>query len=147
MKPGIWCRAATCLTGASILCCWLMCLFFFAPVVRPATSGSASPVRTPKCTIDIASTEASSCTLVKAKDEWILWSNSASSHRSIHFKSDNSPFTEMNCWDVDPGARARSGPVILNAALKTYVGYTSSVPCGSNPPSEAGSGTIEVIVQ
>lgn len=89
----------------------------------------------------------SDCALVKAKDEWILWMNSDSKPRSIHFKSDDNPFTEASCWDVAPGARARSGPVALNAALKTYVSYTSDAPCSANPPPDNGRGTAKVTVQ
>ena len=112
----------------------------------PRTTASAA-VRTPKCTIDIADGKESDCTLVKAKDEWILWMNSGSVPRSIHFKSDDNPFTEKTCWDVTAGARERSGPVALNTALKTYNSYTSDAPCGSNPPSSASRGISNVTVQ
>jgi hypothetical protein len=122
-------------------------LIFCTATANSARSGSAPAVRTAKCTIDIADGKESDCTLIKANDEWILWMNSASKPRSIHFKSDENPFTEKSCWDVGPGARARSGPIALNAALKAYVGHTSDVPCDSNPPSNANRGTPKVIVQ
>jgi hypothetical protein len=122
-------------------------LVFCTATASPARSGSAPAVRTAKCTIDIADGRESDCALVKANDEWILWMNSASKPRSIHFKSDENPFTEKSCWDVAPGARARSGPIALNAASKTYVGHTSDVPCDSNPPSNANRGAAKVIVQ
>lgn len=130
----------------SLTCAGLM-LMFCASIASSARSGSAPAVRTPKCTIDIADGKESDCTLIKANDEWILWMNSAPSTRSIHFKSDDNPFTEKNCWDVQAGARARSGPIALNAASKTYVGHTSDVPCSSNPPSNANRGATKVIVQ
>jgi hypothetical protein len=120
---------------------------FCASTGSPAGSGSAPAVRTPKCTIDIADGRESDCTLIKKNDEWILWMNSSSRPRSIHFKSDDNPFTEKSCWDVGVGARDRSGPVALNAASKAYVAYTSDIPCDSNPPSNANRGTPKVIVQ
>jgi hypothetical protein len=116
-----------------------------APAASHPGSRAGAPVRTPQCTVDIASGKESDCTLVKAKYEWILWMNSASVLRSIHFKSDDNPFTEASCWEVRPGARERSGPIALNAALKTYVSYTSDVACGSNPPSNGG--VAKVVVQ
>jgi hypothetical protein len=125
----------------------LLMLVFCASTASPAGSGPAPAVRTAKCTIDIADGKESDCTLVKANDEWILWMNSASNNRSIHFKADDNPFTEKSCWDVQAGARARSGPIALNAASKAYVGHTSDVPCNSDPPSPANRGTPKVIVQ
>jgi hypothetical protein len=131
---------------SSITCVGLV--FLFCPsTARPAAPGDASAVRTPKCTIDIAAGRESDCTLIKANDEWILWMNSSSVPRSIYFKSDDNPFTEASCWDVAAGARARSGPAALNAALKAYVGYTSDVPCHSNPPSHTDGGTAKVMIQ
>ena len=123
-------------------------VFLFCPSSASlADSGSGSPVRTPKCTIDIAAGKESDCALIKASDEWILWMNSSSVARSVHFRSDANPFAEASCWDVAVGARARSGPVALGAALKAYVGYTSDVPCHSNPPSGADRSSLKVIVQ
>jgi hypothetical protein len=132
---------------------WIVLSIIFAglafeigtPTASHAGSRAGAPVRTPQCTVDIASGEESDCTLVKAKDQWILWMNSSAKLRSIHFKSDDDPFTEKSCWEVMPGARERSGPIALNAALKTYVSYTSDVPCGSNPPSNGG--VAKVVVQ
>src|SRR5271168_791062 len=131
---------------SSIICFGLI-FIFCASNASPARSGSAPAVRTAKCTIDVADGKESDCTLIKASDEWILWMNSSSKPRSIHFKSDDSPFAEKSCWDVAPGARARSGPVALTAALKAYVAHTSDVPCDSNPPSNTNRGTSKVIVQ
>ena len=130
----------------SIMCFGLM-FVFCASVATPAGSSALPPVRTAKCTIDVADGKESDCTLIKASDEWILWMNSSSKPRSIHFNSDDNPFTEKSCWDVAPGARARSGPVALTAALKAYVAHTSDVPCDSNPPSNTNRGTSKVIVQ
>jgi hypothetical protein len=136
------------LPGILALISCLGCMFLFCPsIASPAGSGSASAVRTPKCTIDIAAGKESDCSLIKANDEWVLWMNSSSVPRSVHFKSDDNPFTEASCWDVAAGARARSGPVALHAALKAYVGYTSDVPCHSNPPSGTDRGSPRVIVQ
>jgi hypothetical protein len=73
--------------------------------------------------------------------------NSSSKPRSVHFKSDDNPFTEKSCWDVGAAARARSGPIALIAASKTYVAHTSDAPCDSNPPSSSSRGTPKVIVQ
>ena len=115
-----------------------------APAASHAGSRAGAPVRTPQCTVDIASGKESDCVLVKAKDEWILWMNSSANLRSIHFKSDDNPFTETSCWEVQPGARARSGPIALNAALKTYVSYTSDVACSSKPPSNGGMAKVVV---
>ncbi len=120
---------------------------FGTPTASHAGSGPAPAVRTAKCTIDIADGKESDCALIKKNDEWILWMNSSSNLRSVHFKTDENPFTETSCWDVAVGARARSGPVALNAALKTYVAHTSDVPCNTNPPSNAGRGTLRVTVQ
>jgi hypothetical protein len=120
---------------------------FCASIGSPVGSTAMPPVRTAKCTIDIAAGKESDCTLVKASHEWILWSNSDATARSIHFKSDGNPFAESSCSDVAPGARARSGPIALNAAPKTYVAYTSDVLCDSNPPSEPNRGTLKVIIQ
>jgi len=127
--------------------CFGTMFMFCAAFASPAGSGAIPAVRTPKCTIEIAAGQESDCTLIKANHEWILWSNSSSKPRSIHFKSDDNPFTERGCWDIDPGARERSGPIALNAALKAYVSYTSGVPCASNPPSDANRGTSKVIIQ
>lgn len=113
----------------------------------PARSSLLAPTRTAKCTIDIATGQPSECTLIKANHEWILWSNSAPALRSVHFKSDENPFTETSCWEVAPGARARSGPTALNVAAKTFVAYTSDVACASNPPSNATRGTVRVSIQ
>jgi hypothetical protein len=116
-------------------------------IASPVGSRAIPAVRTPKCTIDMAEGKASDCTLIKAKYEWILWSNTTSKPRSIHFKSDDNPFSESSCWDVGAGARARSGPIALNAVPKTYVSYMSSVPCNANPPSTGNHGTSKVIIQ
>jgi hypothetical protein len=134
-------------THATLLsmACFGLILMFCVPRASRADFRAAAAVRTPKCTVDIASGKESDCTLIKAKDEWILWTNSSSKTRSVHFKSDDNPFTESSCWNVEPGARARSGPIALSAAAKTYVSYTSDVPCGSSPPSD--SGAEKVIVQ
>jgi hypothetical protein len=120
---------------------------FCASTVSPGSSRAMPPVRTAKCTIDIAAGKESDCTLIKANQEWILWSNSAATPRSIHFNTDGNPFAERSCTDIDPGARARSGPIALNAAPKTYVAYTSDVACDSNPPSDQNHGTLKVTVK
>ena len=133
-------------TLLSTICFGLM-LVLCTSIASPAGSSALPPVRTAKCTIDIAAGKESGCILVKANHEWILWSNTAATARSIHFKTDGNPFAERSCSDVDPGARARSGPIALNAAPKTYVAYTSDIPCDSNPPSDANHGTLKVIVQ
>jgi hypothetical protein len=117
----------------------LMCVFC-ALIANRAGSTSPPAVRTAKCTIDIADGKGSDCTLIKANDEWILWMNSSSAPRSVHFKSDNNPFTEKSCWDVEAGARARSGPIALNAPAATYVAYAADAVCGSNPTSNTGAG-------
>lgn len=142
MKWRGWLYAIVASTG-----CFGLALMSGASTASPAGPGSAPAVRTPKCTIDIAGEKESDCTLVKKNDEWILWMNSSSNLRSVHFNSDENPFTETSCWDVAVGARARSGPIALNAASKTYVAHTSDVPCASNPPSNANRGTIKVTVQ
>jgi hypothetical protein len=142
MKRGNW------LSAILFSIAWLgLVLMFGAPTESHAGSGPAPAVRTAKCTIDIGDGKESDCALIKKNDEWILWMNSSSGPRSVHFKSDDNPFTETVCWDVAAGARARSGPVALNAALKTYVAYTSDVPCNSNPPSNASRGAAKVTVQ
>ena len=128
----------------SITCFGLM-FVFCAWIASPAGSSALPPVRTAKCTIDIAAGKESDCTLIRANHEWILWSNSSSSPRSVHFKSDGNPFAESSCADVGPDARARSGPIALNAAPRTYVAYTSDLACDSNPPSDHGA--LKVIVQ
>jgi len=128
----------------SITCFGLM-FVFCAWIASPAGSSALPPVRTAKCTIDIAAGKESDCTLIKANHEWILWSNSSSSPRSVHFKSDGNPFAESSCADVGPDARARSGPIALNATPGAYVAYTSDVACDSNPPSNHGA--LKVIVQ
>lgn len=142
MRQRNWLHAAL----LSITCSGLM-FVFVASIARPAGSSALPPVRTAKCTIDIAAGKESDCTLIKASHEWILWSNSAAKPRSIHFNTDGNPFAEGSCSDVDPGARARSGPIALNAVPKTYVAYTSDILCDSNPPSSPGRGTIKVTVQ
>jgi len=119
-------------------------LLFCASIASFPRATTYAAVRTPKCTIDIANGKESDCTVIKAKDEWILWMNSGSGPRSIHFKSDDNPFTEKSCWDVTAGARERSGPVALNAALKTYNSYTSDVPRASNPPASRGISKVRV---
>ena len=125
--------------------CFLSTFILFGSIASPAGSGVLPPVRSAKCTIDIAAGKESDCTLVKASHEWILWSNSGAAPRSIHFKTDGNPFAEASCSDVAPDARARSGPIALNAAPKTYVAYTSEVACDSNPPSTHS--TLKVTVQ
>ena len=122
-----------------------MTFVFCTPVATPAGSSALPPVRTAKCTIDIAAGKESDCTLIKANHEWILWSNSSSSPRSVHFKSDGNPFAESSCADVGPDARARSGPIALNTTPRAYVAYTSDVACESNPPSDHSA--LKVIVQ
>jgi hypothetical protein len=118
-----------------------------ASIAVPAASTAITPTRTAKCTIEIADGKGADCTLVKANHEWILWSNSASHLRSVHFKSDDNPFMEASCWDVAPGARARSGPIALNAASKAYFFYSSGAACDSKPPSDAKRAIARVIVQ
>jgi hypothetical protein len=127
------------------IACFGLVFVFCTSVATPAGSTPPPPVRTAKCTIDIAAGKESDCTLIKANHEWILWSNSSSSPRSVHFKSDGNPFAESSCSDVGAGARARSGPIALNAAPRTYVAFTSDVACDSNPPSDHGA--LKVIVQ
>lgn len=127
--------------------CFGMMVLFHTTVAGSAGLGVVPAVRTPKCTIDMAEGKESDCTLIKANHEWILWSNTTSKPRSIHFKSGDSPFSEGSCWDVGAGARERSGPIALNAAPKTYVSYISSVPCVANPPSVATRGTSKVTIQ
>jgi hypothetical protein len=127
---------------------WGLALVYCAASAGSAGSlAVAAPRNAPKCTIDIAEGKQADCALVKANHEWILWSNSAARVRSIHFKASENPFMEKSCWDVDAGARARSGPVTLNAAAKAYVAYLSDAPCAANPPDAASHGTIKVIVQ
>ncbi|HXO04731.1 MAG TPA: hypothetical protein VN884_03760 [Candidatus Sulfotelmatobacter sp.] len=133
-------------TLLSIACCG-MAFVFCASIASPIGTTAMPPVRTAKCTIDIAAGKESDCTLIKASHEWILWSNSAPTSRSIHFKSDGNPFAESSCADVGPGARARSGPIALNAIPKTYVAYASDVACDSNPPSDSNHDTLKVIIQ
>jgi hypothetical protein len=137
------CGILSCLTflGLSFTFCTLI-----ATPARSRSAGAAA-VRTAKCTVDTADGKESDCTLIKANDEWILWMNSSSAPRSIHFDSGDNPFTEKSCWDVVAGARARSGPIALNAGLKTYVAHTSDVPCASNPPSNSNRDTARIIVQ
>ena len=127
--------------------CFGLVFAFAAALASPAGSSALPPVRTAKCTIDIAAGKASNCTLIKANHEWILWSNSGATSRSIHFKTDANPFSESSCADVGPDARARSGPIALNAAPKVYVAYTSDISCDSNPPSDPIRGTVKVTVQ
>jgi hypothetical protein len=124
-------------------------LFVFCASIAVSAGPKAMPAvrNAPKCTIDIADGKQSDCTLVHANHEWILWSNSAAKPRSVHFKSNENPFTETSCWDVAPGARGRSGPTSLSAALKTYLAYTSDAPCAANPPSDSSRGIIKVTVQ
>jgi hypothetical protein len=129
---------------SSLLCFGLIFIFGIS-TSSPAAPRSASAVRTAKCTVDIADGKESDCALNKANDEWILWMNSSSTPRSVHFKSDENPFSEKSCWDVAPGARARSGPVALNAAAKAYIAHPSDLPCGSNFPSaDRGASTVTV---
>jgi hypothetical protein len=132
-------------TVFSIICLGLI-FMFGTSTASPAGPSAASAVRTAKCTVDIADGKETDCALIKANDEWILWMNSSSTPRSIHFKSDENPFSEKSCWDVAPGARARSGPVALSAKAKAYVAHASVLPCGSNFPA-ADSGVFTVTVQ
>jgi len=127
------------------IACLGLTFVFYTWIATPAGSGALPPVRTAKCTIDIAGGKESDCTLIKASHEWILWSNSSSSPRSVHFKSDGNPFAESSCADVGANARTRSGPIALNATPRAYVAYTSDVACDSNPPSDHGA--LKVIVQ
>jgi hypothetical protein len=129
------------------MACFGMMALLHTTIGSPTGSGAVPAVRTPKCTIDMAEGKATDCTLIKAKYEWILWSNTTSKPRSIHFKSDHNPFSERSCWDVGAGARERSGPIALNAVPKTYVSYLSGVPCSANPPSTANRSTSKVIIQ
>jgi hypothetical protein len=131
----------------SMTCCGLMFVFCAAIAGSAGSMAVAAPRISVKCTIDIAEGKQADCTLVKANREWILWSNSAAKVRSVHFKANENPFVEKSCWDVDAGARARSGPIGLSAAAKTYVAYVSDSPCAANPPDVASHGTIKVIVQ
>jgi hypothetical protein len=131
----------------SMTCCGLLLVFSAAIAGSAGSLAVAAPRNAPKCTIDIAEGKQADCTLLKANHEWILWSNSAAKVRSVHFKASDNPFMEKNCWDVDAGARARSGPVALGAVAKTYIAYTSDAPCAANPPDAASHGTIKVIVQ
>jgi hypothetical protein len=103
--------------------------------------------RSPKCTVDIADAKGSACALVKANDDWILWSNTSSKPLSVHFKPSENPFMEKSCWDVGAGARARSGPVTRAAAPKTYLAYSSEVSCGANPSSDTGHVASQVTIQ
>lgn len=139
MKP-LHFRPATLL---SILCFASLLLIF---VLRPSVAGRA-PSRTPKCTVDIAAANGSACTVAKATDDWILWSNTSSKPLSVHFKPSENPFMEKSCWDVDAGARGRSGPIARSTAPNTYVAYSSVVSCAANPPSDTGHVAAKVIVQ
>ena len=111
------------------------------------SSANPAPTRTPKCTVDIATGKQSDCTVTKATDDWILWSNSSSAPRSVHFKSNANPFTEKACWDVEAGARARSGPIARGTTPNTFIAYMSGVACGSSPPSDPSGGSSKVTVQ
>lgn len=133
--------------GVLSAACFGLMFSFLVSTAAPARSSAISPVRTAKCTIDIAAGKQTNCTLVKANHEWILWSNSGATPRSIHFTTDANPFSESSCTDIGPDARARSGPIALNANPKTYVAYTSDVACDSNPPSHPDQGALKVIVQ
>ena len=139
MKP-LHFRPATLL---SILCFASLLLIF---VLGPSVAGRA-PSRTPKCTVDIAAANGSACTVAKATDDWILWSNTSSKPLSVHFKPSENPFMEKSCWDVDAGARGRSGPIARATAPNTYVAYSSVVSCAANPPSDTGHVAAKVIVQ
>jgi hypothetical protein len=131
----------------SMTCSGLVLAFCAAFAGSAGSLAVAAPRNAPKCTIDIAEGKQSDCALLKANHEWILWSNSAAKVRSVHFKASENPFMEKSCWDVDAGARARSGPVALNAAAKTYVAFLSDAPCAANPADVGGHGTIKVSVQ
>jgi hypothetical protein len=139
MKPINW-RLVTLL----FIPCWgllLLMLAFGTSIASRAGSRSA------KCTVDIADAKGSVCALVKANDEWILWSNTSSKPLSVHFKPSENPFMEKSCWDVDAGARARSGPATRAAAPKTYLAYSSAVSCGANPSSDTGHIASKVTIQ
>ena len=140
MKP-LHLRPATLL---SMLCfASLLLIFVFGPSIAPRAAAS----RTPKCTVDIAATNGSACTVAKASDDWILWSNTSSKPLSVHFKPSENPFMEKSCWDVNPGARARSGPIARATAPNTYVAYSSGVSCAANPPSDTSHVAAKVAVQ
>jgi hypothetical protein len=115
-------------------------------VFGPSVAGRA-PSRTPKCTVDLAAANGSACTLAKATDDWILWSNTSSKPLSVHFKLSENPFMEKSCWDVDAGARARSGPIARAVAPNTYVAYSSDVSCAAKPPSDTGHVAAKIVVQ
>jgi hypothetical protein len=134
-------------TALFAMACIGMMFLFHTTIASPTGAGAIPATRTAKCTIDMADGKGADCTLIKANHEWILWSNSTSKPRSIHFKTEDNPFSEKSCWDVEPGARARSGPIALNAVSKTYVSFMSSVPCNANPPSAANRGTPKVVIQ
>ena len=140
MKP-LNLRPATLL---SILCFASLLLIF---VFGPSVARRAAASRTPKCTVDIAAANGSACAIAKATDDWILWSNTSSKPMSVHFKPSENPFMEKSCWDVDAGARARSGPIARAVAPNTYVAYSSGVSCAAKPPSDTGHVTAKVIVQ
>ena len=108
---------------------------------------SQAASRTPKCTVDIGAANGSACTVAKASDDWILWSNTSSNPLSVHFKLSENPFMEKSCWDVDAGARARSGPIARAAAPQTYFAYSSEISCAANPPSATGHVAAKVAVQ
>ena len=130
-------------TLLSIFCFTSLLLIF---VFGPSVAGRA-PSRTPKCTVDIAAANGSACAIAKATDDWILWSNTSSKPLSVHFKPSENPFMEKSCWDVDAGARGRSGPIARATAPNTYVAYSSVVSCAANPPSDTGHVAAKVIVQ
>jgi hypothetical protein len=126
----------------------ISCLGLVVAMLTFGTSiATRASSRSAKCTVDIGNGNSSECTLVKANDEWILWSNTSSKPRSVHFKVADNPFMEKSCWDVDTGARARSGPIARGSVPKAYFSYSSDVPCASNPPSDSNRGASKIIVQ
>lgn len=124
--------------------CFASLLLIFVFGLSVASLGAS---RSPKCTVDIAAANGSACTVAKATDDWILWSNTSSKPLSVHFKPSENPFMEKSCWDVDAGARGRSGPIARAAAPNTYIAYSSDVPCAAKPPSDTGHVAAKVTVQ
>jgi len=146
MRQHTWDRATL-----DAITCFAFVLLFCLSFLSPAGSRAAAVPKSNTCTMNIADKMETDCPLVKANDDRVLWTNTSSVPRSIHFDPNRDPFRKhKHCWDVPanapPNATQKSGKILSTATPGEYLAYTSDIPCKSNPP-DSGRGTPKVIIQ
>jgi hypothetical protein len=114
--------------------CFGLVFLFCSSFTKPASLRTAAvSTTTAKCTIDIAG-PLPDCTLNKAKNEWISWTNSSANTLSVYFKPNDSPFEPNECWSVPSHKSRKSGKITVGSDPNGHAYYKSTSLCAPKSP-------------